>query len=180
MTNKMCCSSCSVETGSLVFAIFSCVLFCIASLLGIGITLYSVYVHISSVVHSRTTFFGPFAPFTMILLTTLAIITFVFTSILWWGVHKRKAEYVKIYFGYGIVVLVLCLASSVSFSMFFWQDEGDGGETFFRISSVVMIFVSLLFSLALVMIRATYKKFEQQSTPYNNQYRHTELLDEKC
>ncbi|XP_026313766.1 uncharacterized protein LOC113225622 [Hyposmocoma kahamanoa] len=76
----------------------------------------------------------------------------VFAVLLFCGVRKQKPEYIKAYFVYGVVVVML---SQLSANVF-----GGAMSVIGLIISVSAFVVCVLYSLILLMIRKTYRKYE--------------------
>ncbi|XP_038212928.1 uncharacterized protein LOC119833115 [Zerene cesonia] len=151
------CFCMEVETGCLIWAIFTTIITGIATLLGFG---FFIYMNIEFAQQSGDKqlgyFLGEIFNIIAIFILCLIIISFTFSVHLLVGVVKKRPHYIKAYFIYGVVVFsILVSIYLVSMAVAVGHDEFGG----FLLFSSVFISILGFYGLILHMIRMTYLKF---------------------
>ncbi|XP_049875492.1 uncharacterized protein LOC126373377 [Pectinophora gossypiella] len=158
----------NLETGSFTFGVFNAIISSFGFIASVVFAIYAIHQQIYyELNHHHAHFyyhFGPLASGSMILTTTGVLgISVAFAVILCIGIRQRKAEYVKWYFVYGIVVNGLVLATVLALIIIIIEFIDDVDSTAPMIyTCIALVVLSSLFALILVIIRGTYKKFERE------------------
>uniref|UniRef100_A0A1E1VZL3 Uncharacterized protein n=1 Tax=Pectinophora gossypiella TaxID=13191 RepID=A0A1E1VZL3_PECGO len=158
----------NVEKGTLVFAIINITITCAALVTSIAGTIYwfATFILKDLIIGSEPTddkfgeyihyfftyiFFGG-----IVILLVFSLIAFVFSVFLVHGVAKKKPQFLKAYFVYGVVVTIMCVMSAIAYLVL-----SSGGDP---LTVAVVLLVCAVYSLILAMVRCTYKSYEQRRT----------------
>ncbi|CAF4856564.1 unnamed protein product [Pieris macdunnoughi] len=169
MCYKGKCLHCiEVETGSLIWAIFNVILTGLACLICIGVFIYINVmvkdVHFEESMDGYTVLAVGVSNLILMVVLAFSAIEFMFTMFLLVGVIKKHVGYVKAYFVYGVVKIIIGSLSLIG--------------VFINISDYPALFAIVLFyvfhCLVLLMVRNTYLKFDEGSII--QQYMHKPLV----
>ncbi|XP_049875505.1 uncharacterized protein LOC126373386 [Pectinophora gossypiella] len=166
----------NLETGTFIFAVTNAIVSSLGFIASAAFTIYAIYIQIYDLNHpddEHNYHYGAFTSGSMVMTTTGIGISVAFAVILCIGICQRKAEYVKWYFVYGVAVIAIALGTVLALVMFIIDFYGDEVMIY---SCIALSISSLLFALILLMIRATYKKFEREIESTNH---YGQLLTDK-
>ncbi|XP_026313754.1 uncharacterized protein LOC113225614 [Hyposmocoma kahamanoa] len=155
-------SSCTAEFGTKIFAYFNLVLVSVSTLTSLVAFVYFMIAGVFlSLVHTHQVdpvlIIGTIISFVSLFILAKGLI---FAILLVCGVRKQKPQYIKAYYVYGIIVVVLSLFSAISIL----ATTSEIG----LIICVSIFVVCVLYSFILAMIRKTYRNYET----LQNQYQH--------
>ncbi|XP_022114704.2 uncharacterized protein LOC110992981 [Pieris rapae] len=166
--NGKCLHCIEVETGSLIWAILNVILTGLACMICIGVSIYinvmAQDIHFQEPMNDYTVVAVGVSNLILMVALTFSAIEFMFTMFLLVGVIKKHVGYVKAYFVYGMVKIIIG-----SFGLI---------GVFVNISSCPALFVVVLVyvfhCLVLLMVRNTYLKFNEGSIIH--QFMHKPLV----
>ncbi|XP_049875479.1 uncharacterized protein LOC126373370 [Pectinophora gossypiella] len=183
-----------LENWGKIFAVVNCILtfgFCVVAA---GAALWILSDTMSLVKRAKYekelnhTYFGQYVYFMLLLSGGLVLIfiltlsSFAFAIVLAKGVFKRNAEYVKIYFWYGVVVIALSCAGGLALSVLllcpFQFDEGFFGSAVFYIFASIACYAPFLIPIYFI-----YKKIQREPSPASSSVAYVQHLvrdAEKC
>ncbi|XP_072939423.1 uncharacterized protein [Epargyreus clarus] len=150
-----------VETGALIYAILNVMCSALGTVMSIGTLIY-INVMYHEVVHKAdlegneqlmegALIFGLAANIVMPILIVSCSIAFGFAVCLIVGLCKRNANYVKAFYIYGLLKMMLAVPAA------FYMALQIGGP-----QGLLLLFGCTIYSMILMMIRMTYKKFENE------------------
>ncbi|CAF4856540.1 unnamed protein product [Pieris macdunnoughi] len=167
MCYKGKCLHCiEVETGSLIWAIINVILTGLACLLCVGFCIY-INVKVKDVHHEETMdteLAVGVSNLILMVAITFSAIEFIFTMYLLVGVIKKHVGYVKAYFVYGVVKLII---GSIALIGVF-----TNASDYPNFMGIVWFYA--FHCLVLLMVRNTYLKFDEGSIIH--QYMHKPLV----
>ncbi|XP_049875480.1 uncharacterized protein LOC126373371 isoform X1 [Pectinophora gossypiella] len=163
--NKIKCGI-NVETGALIFAMFNFVFTGLAVIASLGLFCYTLGEWNYNT--RRTSVFMENDKDLMVrsaslMVVVFAIIALVFAIILVIGVVQRKPGCLKVYLVYGVLVVVLSTATAICLT-FLFRNNYSNFVTFMNIISAIVITL-FFYTLVLLTIRSTYKKYEREMNP---------------
>ncbi|XP_049875506.1 uncharacterized protein LOC126373387 [Pectinophora gossypiella] len=161
----------SLETGTLLFAIINLLLVIISTAHSIGcLGVWAGTYLLSDHPMSHQEILSAIQEAAVIIIwMILSIIGLIFSSFLLNGIIKKKPQDIKAYYVFGVASLTVAVLVLVGVFICSGVYDLD------LYNSAVIMFVLVLYSLALCMIRSTYIKLEAA----NDQFSH-KPLDEKC